>query len=131
MSVTLNEAQKLLEFYFDGEDRTAPTELYVALHDGNPGDNAEENELNLDGYSRVSTDPIDWVFDGQERVENDIEIIFGPAEEEWGDITHYSLWDSETDGEAWFVSDLENIRTILQDDRARFAPGNLDFQVVR
>lgn len=131
MSVTLNEAEKLLQFYFDGGDRTAPTELYVALHDGNPGDNADSNEVSLGGYERQQTDPDNWIFDGQERVENDVEIIFGPAEEDWGDITHYSLWDSSVDGEAWFVSNLENVRTILEDDRARFAPGNLDFQVVR
>ena len=131
MSVTLNEAEKLLQFYFDNLDRTAPTDLYLALHDGNPGDNAEQNELTLGGYSRQQTTPADWSFDGQELVDNDIEIIFGPATEDWGDITHYSLWDSSTGGTAWFVSSLETARNILQDDRARFAPGNLDFEVVR
>lgn len=131
MSVTLNEAEKLLQFYFDNVDRTAPTDLYVGLHDGNPGEDALNNEIAFGGYDRQQTDPTDWSFDGQERVENNIEIIFGPATEDWGDITHYSLWDSSVDGEAWFVSDLENIRQILEDDRARFAPGNLDFQVVR
>jgi len=89
MSVTLNEAEKLLQFYFDQLDRTAPANLYVALHDGPPGDNATNNEItSLGGYNRQETVPADWVFDGQERVSNDIEIIFGPATEQWGDITH-------------------------------------------
>lgn len=131
MSVTLDEAERLLQFYFDELNRTPPSEFYVALHDGPPGDNATNNEVALGGYSRQQTTPTDWSFDGQERVENNVEIIFGPATEEWGEVTHYSLWDSSTAGEAWFVSNLENPRTILQDDRARFAPTNLDFQVVR
>lgn len=131
MSVTLNEAEKLLQFYFDGLDRTAPTNLYVGLHDGPPGDNATNNEVSLGGYSRQDTTTADWTFDGQERVSNDVEIIFGPATEDWGDVTHYSLWDSSTGGTAWFVSPLETTRNILQDDRARFAPDNLDFEVIR
>ncbi|WP_323192421.1 hypothetical protein [Halostella sp. PRR32] len=109
---------------------TPPSTVYVALHTADPTDAGTSNELAAGGYSRQSvSNPGGWTSSGN-TAENANGIAFGPATEDWGDITHVTVWDgsASTDNVLW-VTALDTTRTVLTDDELRFRAGDLSFEV--
>jgi hypothetical protein len=51
--------------------------------------------------------------------------LFGPADGDWGDISHASLWDSQTGGNAVYVGDLDVTKTILDQDKYELPAGEI------
>lgn len=124
----------IIAFCTEGSDfPAAPTDVYIALHDGPPGANAASNELSYASYSRVGVSTAG----GFTRTsspeptgsENASKIEFGIAGESWGDVSHFSIWDSASGGNAYYKSALDTTRTINADDEIRFLTGDLDLQI--
>lgn len=79
---------------------TMPTEVWLALFSASPTDEGLfTDELSQSGYARVSitakmTDTV--LASGQSS--NNTEIVFGPAGEDWPEITYAAVVDSATIG---------------------------------
>lgn len=101
--------------------------VYVALHDGDPGDSGEQNEIDSAGYTRAETvSGEDWDTSSTGIFENSSDILFDEAEEDWGEISHFSLWDgSEDTDNSLAKSALEETQTINSGDSAIFREGRL------
>jgi len=116
----------------EGEDfDSALTTIYVALHDGEPGDDAEENELDpddgADGYSRYeSTVSSDWEETSPGNFQNSNDFVFDEALEEWGEVTHFSLWDGSEDSDNAIGKDsMVSSVNVTEGDAPVFRSGNL------
>lgn len=121
-------------YVFDGSDLpTAPTELYVALHDGPPGVDASENELAHASYDRAQTDLADWTYrDGPSPTvyENAAEIAFPTAQEEWPGISHASIWTGPDGSDyAIFVDAMDETVTVPSGERFRYDPDTVRTEV--
>lgn len=113
----------------------AHTDVYVALHDGDPGSTGENNELSFAEYSRVQTAAgTDWLIDGPNGTfENDTLIEFPVAEQNWGTITYFSIWDADqsaTEQNCLGYSDLASSVDINEGDAAVFRTGNLSGELL-
>jgi hypothetical protein len=104
-----------------------PGTIYVGLHTGDPTDDGSANEVpTSDGYDRAGlANPGDWTITSNNTAANATEARFGPATADWGDISHVTLWDSQTGGNNLYNGGLGSTRTILTDDEARFAAGEI------
>jgi hypothetical protein len=108
-----------------------PTNIYIALHDADPGDDAANNELDPNngygGYTRYqSTVSTDWSETSAGEFQNSVDIVFNEATENWGEITHFSLWDGPdpTDNALGQDSMVTSV-TVEQGDAPVFRDGNL------
>ena len=99
--------------------------VYVALHTGDPTETGDSNEVSAASYARASTTAgTDWNINGG-SFENSSDIGFTDATETWGDISHFSLWDSETGGNAIAYSNLTTTRTVQDGDAPIFRSQSL------
>lgn len=111
----------------------APANVYVGLHTGDPGDAAANNEVGAADYSRLQTAPADWTVSGgaPTKVENATELQFPEATNNWGTISHVSLWTADVGsvGDPLFEGALNTSRTINSGDRLVFPTGDLNVEV--
>lgn len=125
--------EQVLDWFSQGVDLTAPTNLHVALHTADPGQNPDgTTEVSAGDYGRVETAAgTDWDVTGNapRTTDNTSEISFGTASNDWGTISHVSLWDAATGGNCLAAYDLSTSKAIDTDDEAVFAAGDLSFQV--
>ena len=134
-----------LSGYFEGivqewwsqneEMPTPPSSVYIALHNGDEGNNPDgSQEVSAEDYSRVevTSEDLEVTGDGPTRVENTAEISFGDPENDWGEVSHVSIWDgsSDTDNPLTVTGELPSSRSIDSDtDEVRFDAGDLAFNV--
>lgn len=117
----------VVDWIVGGQDMpTAHGQVYVALHTSDPSDTGEANELTASSYDRVTTTAgTDWDVSGSEY-QNSVEIQFPTAQEDWGTVTHFSLWDgSESTDNALTASELESNVTIENGDEPVFRSGGI------
>jgi hypothetical protein len=120
--------EALIDWAFGGSAfPSVPSDIYVALHTGAPGDDAQANEIpTTEGYSRQAlANPGDWTKTNHDQAENTAVARFGPATADWGDVSHASLWTAETGGLALWAGDLSEARTVLQDDEYELPAGEI------
>lgn len=107
---------------------TAPTTVYVGLSTANPGEDGSSmtEPAALDGYGRVAV-TFAAVQQGADAatMSNDAAVAFGPASANWGDITHFAIFDAATAGNMLRHSALSAPVTINSGDSATFAVGAL------
>ena len=125
--------EQIVNWMVGGEDMpTAHTNVYVSLHTNDPTNSGEENEVTVDSYSRVETTANgDWNRT-EGTFENAVDIEFPEAQENWGNISHFALWDAEesaTDDNAIAQSSLQTARDVEEGDVAVFRSGNLTGEV--
>lgn len=124
---------QVLDWFSQGVDLVAPTNLHVALHTADPGDNPDgTTEVTATDYARYQTATgTDWNVTGNapRTTDNATEITFGTATNSWGTISHVSLWDAATGGNCLAAYALSTSKAIDVDDEAQFAAGDLSFQV--
>jgi hypothetical protein len=131
MDATTYLQDQLMNWMVNGTNfDTAPTNIYVALHNGEPGDNAQNNELDSaggeGGYVRYETTiPGDWNQPATGEFENANDFIFAEATEDWGQVSHFSLWDSQTGGNPLAEDSLVSSVTVNTGDAPVFRDGNL------
>lgn len=119
---------ELINWLVNGESfDNPPTNIYVALHNGPPGDDALNNEITAGGYSRYNSSiPDDWDIPNTGDFENSSDFVFSEATEDWGDVSHFSLWDGSTDTDNPLAQDsLLSTVTISTGDSPVFRSGNL------
>lgn len=102
----------VLNAFFKGQNITAETGLWVCAHTGDPGDDGTANEVSGNNYARVScaadanTSAGNWTAldnggpSGQRRVRNNVDITFPQASGSWGTITHWSIKNVASAGDA-------------------------------
>jgi len=120
--------EEIIDWAFnDTAFQTRPTEIYVGLHTGDPGDDASANEVSTtDGYDRQAlANAADWTKTNHDQAENAAKARFGPATADWGDISHASLWTAQTGGTALWQGDLDTVRTVLTDDEYELPSGEI------
>ena len=57
------------------------------------------------GYQRVHVTPDDWYYSSQGVVANSHELTFPVATQDWGELTHWALFDS------WYMTNKQSIRS--------------------
>jgi len=119
--------EQIVNWMVGGENMpTAHTSVYVALHTADPTNDGTENEITDASYSRVETTANgDWNRSGN-TFDNVNVIEFPQAQEDWGDVSHFSLWDGPNDTDNPIAqSPLGATRTVLEGDVPVFREGVL------
>lgn len=130
LSNTLEDA--ILNAIFMKASYTSPTNIWVGLHTGDPGEAGTANaESFTNGYARVSTAGTDWSASSGGSISNANIITFPTATADWAagaNFTHVSLWKHATDQTATNCigsGALTTARNCLNGDTLRFAAGAL------
>jgi hypothetical protein len=120
----------IVNWVVGGQSMPSPIDpIYVALHTSDPTDSGQNNEVSASSYSRPSTQAgTDWDTSNN-TFTNIVDIEFPEAQEDWGNISHFSLWDSSTGGNAIAYSELAQARDILSGDAPVFRDGSLNGSV--
>lgn len=120
---------EVFEFVFDGSAFTTstPSNLYVQLHTGPPGNDGTANTSDVD---REETDLTDWNISGSGPTEatngTTIEIEGGSSTDT---ITHASLWDSASGGTHYMNGTLADSIDFSNVDRLDIEPGDATFEI--
>lgn len=113
---------------------TAPATIYVGLHTADPGEAPDgSNEVAAGDYSRVGVTAgtgFNTGTSGDASTFSNANLIsFSQATSDWGVVSHVSLWDSATAGNAIAAYALNNSKSINTNDTAEFEAGDLSFQI--
>ncbi|MCW5983517.1 MAG: hypothetical protein KIT09_35830 [Bryobacteraceae bacterium] len=102
---------------------TPPAALWLALHYADPTEAGSQNELSGAGYARQ---PIAFGAPSPAgTVANSAEILFPTATTDWLVVTHWSLWDAVSGGNAWYQAPLAGPVQIEQGDDPKVLAGAL------
>jgi hypothetical protein len=120
---------KLLDHVFGmgARNYTPPTNIYVALSTADPLDTGVGLAQPVGGsYARVSTVAADWAVAAAGALSNANPITFPEATGDWGDITHFALYDDPVAGNLLGHGLLTVHKPIGIGDTAKFAAGDID-----
>jgi hypothetical protein len=101
---------------------TKPSALYVALYTAAPSDSGGGTEVTGGSYARVQRDPLDanWTAasatDG--KTDNAAAITFPAPTANWGQVTHFGIFDASTSGNLLFWGALTQSKTVNSGDPA-------------
>lgn len=121
----------LLNFLLNTETATRPTNWYVALHTGDPGELGTDNEVsNANGYARtaVTFNAADNPSTGKTFVDNNGDITFSTASGgAWGTISHISIKSSASygAGDTYVKGALTASKTVSDGDTFQIQDTNL------
>lgn len=134
--LTDNVETEILEWLFMNTAVRAPSAtVYVALHTTDPGE-APDGTTELDNatlsYERAETAAgTAWTVTGNTATTT-VEVSFPQATEDWGTVTHFTLWDGADDLANPLFSDVlrdsngnATTKTVSMDDTLSFAAGSL------
>lgn len=120
MPFTVATANKVLNKLLRNQDFQHPSQIYVSLHTGDPGEDGT-NEVTGGGYKRQLV-TFSTPSNKQTSNPSDIEFDNMPA----CTITHMGLWDAETEGNFWWGGQLVVSKQLDAGDTVRFKAGDLD-----
>lgn len=131
-------AQEIAGLFIDGVDVTSPTGVYVKLHDGDPTPDGDANELdagtNASGYSPVQVSvPSGFVAgaDGSELTNANRIEDFGPAQEDWPTVSHFSVWTTQDQtGRVLFEDALTDSKQVENGDPVVIAAGQATIDIL-
>ena len=127
MATLSNSVQdETLDHILGTEGSTSPTTVYVALYTTDPGRDDAGDEVDAAGYSRQAI-TFDASVDGS--ASNSADVEFGPAEADWGEISHAALHADESLSDLILFGALESARNVLTDDFLRFSAGNVTIEL--
>lgn len=111
---------ELLNHMYRTATFSKPTNVYVSLHTGDPGQSGA-NEVSGGGYTRVSVSAEDASWDAPSgtttrTIINAIAITFPNPSANWGTITHVGLWSAASGGTFKRGAALTVSRAILDGD---------------
>lgn len=90
---------------------------HIALFTGDP---TSTPELSKTGYARQ---PSGFPASPSNPAELPGDVIFGPATESWGNITHVALFDASTGGNMLWLGTLDAAKTIDLGDELKLPAG--------
>jgi hypothetical protein len=111
-----------------------PTVLAIALFTAAPSDAGGGTEVTGGSYARVNVPPLDanWTAvsatDGV--TDNAADITFPTPSANWGNITHFAIFDNTTGGNMLIWGPLAAAKTVnLGDPAPKFVAGSLDITI--
>lgn len=128
MDMTTYLRNELRKHLFRTGSFTKPSELWVALHTGDPGAAGSANEVSTGGgsdYARAQLDPLDanWSAEATHgETKNQVEITFPVPGGNWGTISYMSIWDAGSGGNALFKGALDASKNVNAGDPAPSFP---------
>jgi hypothetical protein len=125
MATTDFQKAEINKQYFRSGTSSKPTVWAVALHSGAPGADGTANELSGGDYARVDLPPSDsnWGAVSSGTFSNLAEIEFAEATTDWTTVTHFSIWDATTGGNARYTGPLNASKSVSTGQTAKFAVG--------
>lgn len=99
-----------LDHILRGSAVTSPTNAYVGLHNGDPGETGA-NELSGGSYTRLKagdTGVTDFAAASNRATSNVGELRWAQATTDYGTVSHVSIWDSLTTGTLLYVGPLDS-----------------------
>ncbi len=115
---------KLLDHLLGTAAFTMPSATYLALYTSDPEDDNSGAEVTGGGYARelITFDPaVDGV------AANNIPLNFA-ATGDWGEVTHFGIFDALEDGNLLIRAPFEFSRTILTDDELTLRVGDIEIE---
>lgn len=115
--------KQILNFYFRAAQCKAPEKIYLGLLLAPPGKTGNGREVDGKGYKRVAVSfaaPTD-----DSRIENSSESVFPMAEEGWGDVAHFGIYDSATGGNLIAPGKLEESIHVVKRMVVKFPAGSI------
>ena len=112
----------------NGAAYTAPTNLYVSLHTGNPGEaNDGANEISGSGYAReeVTFGDVTTVADVC-SVSSNVTVTFNQATSDYSaNVTYIGIYDALTTGNLMFYGALSTQKQVTSGDVFQINSGSL------
>lgn len=121
--------QEVQSWWANGDAFTSPpSNIYVALHTADPTNDASQGEVDAADYERLETGTGDWQMTGEgpTNVTNPNELQFPTAQNNWGSVSHLSLWTAQTGGNPLWQGAATNTKQIDADDRYVLEAGEVD-----
>jgi len=116
---------EILDHLFGKGSYTPPT-IYVGLSTADPGEGgATLAEPSGDGYERVETAASDWNSSSGGAITNANAIEFSEASGSWGTITHFCLFDADSEGHMLASGELTDSVAIGSGETPRFPASDL------
>lgn len=118
----------LLNYLLNNESVTRPTSWYVGLHTADPGEDATNAEISGNAYARTTLtfSSADQPSTGIASCSNTGDVTFPTATGgAWGTISHISIWDADTGGNALVKGALTASKTVSDGDTFQIQTGNL------
>lgn len=108
---------------------TIPAEYYIGFSSSTPSiDGSGVTEPIGGGYTRTLISGLSEPVDG---MITNIDAISSPrSTEDWGVMTHYVIYDAETDGNLLMFDKLSRSRTVEADSRLTILEGTLRLSVI-
>lgn len=108
---------------------TKPTVLAVGLFTAAPSDSGGGTEVTGGNYSRATLNPLDanWAAPstGNGVTSNSSTITFATPSANWGNVTHFAIFDAASAGNLMFHGALTIAKTINNGDTVTFPAGSL------
>ena len=108
-----------------------PTKYYIGLSQTAPaidGSNVSEPPTASTGYSRVEliglSEPVDGI------VTNEAEIAFSESVSSWGTVTHFAIYDAQSNGNLLMYGPLSAARTVEAGTMMIIRPNALKLSVI-
>lgn len=117
----------VLDHVLGGGDFTRPATVYVALYTTTPSDAGGGVEVSAPSYARkaVTNNATNWPAAVNGSKSNGLDIIFDTADEAWGTVVAFGIWDSLAAGNLLYWGELSSSRAVDTDDTAFFRAGSL------
>ena len=120
---------KILNHIF-GKNNYSPPTIYVALSTADPlEDGSGLAEPVGNAYARVETSASDWNTASGGSLDNANDIIFPKSTGSWGTITHFALFDAETNGNLLANGALNQSKAVDSSYTAIFDAGDLNISM--
>jgi len=117
---------KILDHLVGKTSFTMPV-AWIALSTADPTDDASGiSEPSGNGYARVETSASDWDAAASGATANAAAITFPTASGSWGTISHFAIYDAETDGNMLAHGSVTTPTAISTNQIPTFAIGELD-----
>jgi hypothetical protein len=117
----------ILNHFFRGVPAPAPAAVFVALFNGHPDKGGAE--IFAEGYERI---PMAFSAPAKDElgrfVANAEYREYPRARSDWGQVTHFVVFDGRVGGTAIFGARLKRERVVREDDKLYFEKGDLRIQ---
>lgn len=122
---------EIIKHIFRTGSFTKPTVLGVGLFTAAPSDSGGGTEVSGGSYARATLNPLDanWAAPagGNGVTSNSSTITFVTPTANWGNVTHFGLFDASSAGNLLFWGSLTIAKTINSGDTVTFPAGSLTF----
>ena len=115
---------------------TMPTDVYVALFNGDPlGAGTELADPPATDYAREAMADTDWnaaaFVSPTGTITNATDTDFGTAGAAWGTVSHFAVYDDPTAGNMLWSGPLEVTRSVQLNDPVKFPAGELKVRLTQ